>query len=266
MPFSEVDGTPLRGVAIEQEPDGRNFHVLRGFVYRDPIRDETVDVPVGLQTDLASVPWFLWWLIASYGKHTAASVVHDYLIVDKMTRAERVRADAIFFHALEESGNNWYRHRVMWAAVCAGLTMRKATPGRCVLFFAHLAAFWLAVLWAVGALGWLERQPWLTWIPGERSLPFHHHFAAAALAAAVLLAVGFAWAWAPTADRPLRFKLWPSAVTAVGIIALPTLVIGAAALIVYGIDWLAALGQWLAGRGYEKPTPPRARLRPVRAA
>jgi len=262
MPFTELDGQPLQGVLIEQEGNGRLFHLRRPFLYQDPIRTETVEAEQDLETDLASVPWFMWWLIASYGKHTAAAVIHDQLVVPVMTRDERVRADAIFFHALEESGNNWYRHRVMWSAVCAGLTMRKATPVRFVLFWANLLALWIAVSWAAGLLGWLERQPWLRFIPYEHRLPFTHHFAWAGLAALVLLVAGFAWALAPTADPVLGRKLWPSAVTAVGIIALPTIFIAAGALVVWSIDWVAALVQALRGRGFEKPTPPRASVLP----
>src|SRR5918912_2844829 len=108
MPFHEADGTRLRGIEIEQVPDAGIFHLRRPFNYHDPVRDETIDVDAGLRTDLASVPWFLWWLIASYGRHTAAAVVHDKLVTPRMTPAHRVRADAVFFHALEESGNNWY--------------------------------------------------------------------------------------------------------------------------------------------------------------
>jgi hypothetical protein len=76
MPFSEADGRPLAGIEIEQEPDRPLFHLRRSFDYHDPVRNETIDVEPGLRTDLASVPWFLWWLIASYGRHTAAAVVH----------------------------------------------------------------------------------------------------------------------------------------------------------------------------------------------
>ena len=106
MPFAEEDGSPLRGIDIEQEPAGSLFHLRRAFSYRDPVYQDSVDVEAGLATDLASVPWFLWWLIASYGRHTAAAVVHDKLVVPTMQPAERAHADATFFHALEESGNN----------------------------------------------------------------------------------------------------------------------------------------------------------------
>src|SRR5262245_9192911 len=37
----------------------------------------------GGKTDLASVPPFMWWLVASYGNHTRAALLHDALYVDK---------------------------------------------------------------------------------------------------------------------------------------------------------------------------------------
>lgn len=261
MPFAEEDGSPLRGIDIEQEPAGSLFHLRRAFSYRDPVYQDSVDVEAGLATDLASVPWFLWWLIASYGRHTAAAVVHDKLVVPTMQPAERAHADATFFHALEESGNNWYRHRVMWAAVYAGLTMWKVAPVRFVAFWLHLLGLWIAIGWSIGLLGWLERQPWLRWIPYEGHLPLTHHFAAAAVFAAVLFVIGFAWSFAPSADRVLARKLWPSAVTAVGIIALPTVFIGLGSLVVWAIDWFAACVQAALGRGFERPTPPRPTFR-----
>jgi Protein of unknown function (DUF1353) len=123
MPFLDANGVPPAHIKLEQlrDPDGQlsaYFDVLEPFEYRDDRLGTTVLVPAhGEPTDLASVPWVLWWLIATYGRHTGAAIVHDTLVVDRMAREERVRADTIFFHALEESGNNWLRHRLMWAAV-----------------------------------------------------------------------------------------------------------------------------------------------------
>lgn len=243
MPFMEEDGTELKGVLVEQQTDGHYFHVRRSFTYIDPVLDKTVIVPEGLKTDLSSVPWFLWWLVASYGTHTAAALVHDYLVVPKMTRAERIEADAVFFHALEESGNNWFRHRVMFAAVSWGLSMRKAAPILFWLFVAHLAAFWVPVLWGIGGtIGW-----------------FDHGTTAWEIALLTGLA-GFVWARVPTTTPELAWWLWPASVAAVGVVAVPVVVIFPSVFAVYAIDLLAAVGQRLRGRGWEWPTPPWPRV------
>lgn len=241
MPFLDANGVPPAHIKLEQLRDGEGqlsayFDVLEPFEYRDDRLGTTVTVPAhGDPTDLASVPWLLWWLIASYGRHTGAAIVHDTLVVDRMTREERVRADTIFFHALEESGNNWFRHRLMWAAVGWGLTMRKAAPVLFVLFALHVLAFWVALAW---------------------SLVGGTHRTAAALAALALAAAGAAWRRVPTAAPELAWWLWYVAAVGVGLLAPPLAVIVVSVGVVYLIDVGAACLQALTGGGWEKPTRP----------
>jgi uncharacterized protein DUF1353 len=241
MPFLDANGVPPAHIKLEQLRDNERqlsayFDVLEPFEYRDDVLGQTVVVPAhGDPTDLASVPWALWWLIASYGRHTGAAIVHDTLVVDRMTRAERVRADTIFFHALEESGNNWFRHRLMWAAVSWGLTMRKAAPVLFVAFIAHVVAFWDAVGWAVFGDGYRG---------------------AAGLGALVLFVLGVAWGRAPTASPELAWWQWYVATLGVGLLVPPLVVIVASVGIVYLIDVGSACLQALTGGGWERPTRP----------
>ena len=119
MPF-----IPDEPVQLEQV--GRNtFRLLRGFTYVDRYGDRHRIEPakVGL-TDLASVPWILWWFVASYGRHTRPALVHDQL-VDEI---DRHRADLIFRHALQEVGVGWLRRWLVWTAVSFETTFR--TVGR----------------------------------------------------------------------------------------------------------------------------------------
>jgi uncharacterized protein DUF1353 len=241
MPFLDADGVPPAHIKLEQlrEPDGQlsaYFDVLEPFEYRDDRLGTTVLVPAhGDPTDLASVPWVLWWLIATYGRHTGAAIVHDTLVVDRMTREERVRADTIFFHALEESGNNWLRHRLMWAAVSWGLTMRKAAPVLFVLFTLHVLAYWAAVAWALFG---------------------NAHRVAAATVALALFVLGLAWARVPTAAREVAPLLWYLVALGAGLVAPPLAVIFVALGLVYLIDLAAACLQAATGGGWELPTRP----------
>jgi hypothetical protein len=241
MPFLDANGVPPAHIKLEQLRDEKGqlrgyFDVLETFQYRDDVLDQTVVVPAhGDPTDLASVPWLLWWLIASYGRHTAAAIVHDTLVVDRMTRAERVRADTIFFHALEESGNNWLRHRLMWAAVSWASTMRKSARVLFVVFIAHVVTFWAAVVWAV---------------VGGR------YAGAAAVLALALFVLGLAWSRVPTAAPELAWWLWYLSALGVGLLAPALAVIVASVGIVYLIDVLSASLQALTGGGWEKPTRP----------
>lgn len=247
MPFLDANGASPAHIKLEQlrDKDGQlsaYFDVLEAFEYRDDVLGQTVIVPAhGDPTDLASVPWVLWWLIASYGRHTGAAIVHDTLVVERMTRAERVRADTIFFHALEESGNNWLRHRLMWAAVSWGMTMRKSAPVLFVLFVAQLAVFWAAVLWV--ALGGAHRG-------------------GAAAVALVLFALGLAWARVPTSAPELAWWLWYVAALGVGLLTAPLAVILISVGVVYLVDVLAACLQAATGGGWEMPTRPAPLRRP----
>ena len=246
MPFLDANGVPPAHIKLEQlhDPDGQlsaYFDVLEPFEYRDDRLGTTVLVPAhGDPTDLASVPWVLWWLIATYGRHTGAAIVHDTLVVDRMTRPERVRADTIFFDALEESGNNWLRHRLMWAAVSWGLTMRKSAPVLFVVFSVHVLAYWAAVAWVL--LGGAHRVT--------------------VAAALVLFVLGLAWSRVPTAARDLAPALWYLVTLGVGLLALPLLVIFVTLGIVYLIDLAAACLQALTGGGWERPALPAPLRRP----
>ncbi|MDR1995121.1 DUF1353 domain-containing protein [Azonexus sp.] len=84
-------------------------------------------VPVGFETDFASVPRLpVVWLAAGDTARQAATV-HDYLyslngvaLADgqvQPTRVSRQVADAVFEEAMAVSGVSWWRRQAMWMAV-----------------------------------------------------------------------------------------------------------------------------------------------------
>jgi hypothetical protein len=259
VPFSNPEGDAPARVVLEQVDDTQ-FRVLEPFKYVDPAGNE-YDVPASDPadpndvTDLASVPWILRWLVASYGQHTTAALLHDRLVRPGITCSERVEADTVFFRALEESGNNWMRHRLMWAAVAVGGTMWTHARGLCILFFAHLVAFWIALLWAVGLLAWLARQPWLDWIPYLDRVPFQHHERWAAIVAAALFGLGFAWRAVRTADPALSWWMWLAGAVGVGLIVPPCALIAASVRAVHGIDYVVAAIKAAGPGPYRQPSP-----------
>jgi hypothetical protein len=172
-----------------------------------------------------------------------------------MTLPERVKADTVFFRALEESGNNWMRHRLMWAAVAIGGTMWSHAKALCLAFFAHVLAFWVALLWAVGLVAWLVRQPWLDWIPYIDRSSFAHHERWAAIAAGALFLLGFAWRAAPTADAALAWWMWIAAAVGVGLVVPPCALIAASVRVVQLIDYLVAVVRSAGPQPYEQPSP-----------
>jgi hypothetical protein len=120
----------------------------------------------GGRTDLASVPSLFWWLIASYGNHTRASLLHDALYVDEgRPPVPRRTADRLFLTALREPGpqkGGAFRHWLMWAAVSAFGTMRFKLG---LLFGLHLVAVWALTIgatvwaWHDGVVG-IDWRPW----------------------------------------------------------------------------------------------------------
>jgi hypothetical protein len=129
MPFYDEQGGPLDRIYLVQRSP-RHFQLLRPISFLEAGQSESqrVEIPahdpdrpaVGdNQTDLASVPPFLWGLIASYGRQTAAALLHDHLSAearhgDTATRIERRRgADRLFGVALLDSGISLLRMLIM---------------------------------------------------------------------------------------------------------------------------------------------------------
>ncbi len=120
MPFAPtVPQVVLRQITFTK------FALLEPFSYtppRGPQRTYQVDPKIVGSTDLASVPWFLWWFVASYGRHTAAALVHDELV----DTINRTHADWVFRAALKESGVRFIRRWLMWSAVSFETRFRTA--------------------------------------------------------------------------------------------------------------------------------------------
>jgi len=177
--FSWESGSVVLGDATPdpelRQVDEDTFVILKSFCYRaartDPDADsvylvpgEDFDPPAQLasgqrvvvppetsgKTDLASVPSLFWWLIASYGNHTRASLLHDALYVDAgEPPVPRRTADRLFLTALREPGpqkGGAFRHWLMWAAVSAFGTMRR---GLGLVFGLHLIAVWTLTIWGI---------------------------------------------------------------------------------------------------------------------
>ena len=82
-----------------------------------------VDVPIGFDTDGASIPRFLWAILPTWGRYSRAAVVHDYLY--RMLREStphpaapsRKKADGIFLEAMAVLGVSRLVRYVIWGPV-----------------------------------------------------------------------------------------------------------------------------------------------------
>jgi len=92
---------PIAPVDFRPFVDGRNWIVRQPLVYRIGVSNDSITVPPGFVTDLASIPPALQSIIQQNGPYLLPAVVHDYLYW-KQT-CTRDQADQIFLLAMIEN-------------------------------------------------------------------------------------------------------------------------------------------------------------------
>ena len=67
-------------VTVSPVPDGKTWAIVEPFGYEVGSKGsgETVDVPAGFQTDIASVPRPFWPWLPRWGRYGNAAILHDY--------------------------------------------------------------------------------------------------------------------------------------------------------------------------------------------
>lgn len=107
-------------VAVEQI-DAKQWRVTTPLRWAAP-DGNLVTVPEGATTDFASTPRAAVWLKPRTGRHTAASVIHDYLWreVCPTGAVSYRRADRVFRQVMHDAGVPLLRRWVAWAAVRLG--------------------------------------------------------------------------------------------------------------------------------------------------
>ena len=118
--------TPLRLEFI----DGKNWRVTEPFEYRLGSDDgsESIQIPIGFETDFASIPRGLWNIFPPTGGYGKAAVVHDWLyrrrIIttgDGSTRlCNRGEADKILLEAMGVLGCSRFTRWTIYSAVRVG--------------------------------------------------------------------------------------------------------------------------------------------------
>jgi len=110
---------PLR---VDLLSSGRKARLTRDYKVRTRISPHSqVIVPLGFETDFASVPRILWSVLPPWGRYSPAAVVHDWLYFNrKNMAAKRKRADKVFYWLMKEFGVPWWKRRVMYLGVRIG--------------------------------------------------------------------------------------------------------------------------------------------------
>ena len=113
MPFeNELD---LRSL-----PEKDAWRVLAPLFYRIK-GDRLIVVPVGYETDLASVPRIAWRIVPrDQAEARRPAVVHDYIYTHLTKSFTKKEADQVFYDALLEEGLSTPLAWLMWCAVRIG--------------------------------------------------------------------------------------------------------------------------------------------------
>jgi hypothetical protein len=199
---------------IELKVSGyRTFQVVKPFVYVDKKQEVWPILPnEGTDTtDLASVPPWLWGLIASYGRQLAPALMHDYYCsVARKAKAQangdtgkvkeaydaRHATDLRFREALRVKGVAWFRSNVFWAAVTFDRYKSFKWPIAVMMIVQAMAA-------AVGVVGaivvwlfhWTRTEVWPSTQarPQSSSLAGHPWFWLILAGCGLIISVAYGW-------------------------------------------------------------------------
>lgn len=173
---------------VEKDSGGlarESFRMLRRIAYKDEQYGEIL-VPADLdafETDFASVPALLTWLVPKTGAHLPAALIHDGLVGGKDYVAtgyppeadpiDRVAADLVFRRAMRDSYIPLIRRWLVWSAVSLGTIWNgSASWSRAQHLRYRITAFGslaiIAVLGVVATLDLLDVVAWLPWMGADR--------------------------------------------------------------------------------------------------
>lgn len=109
-----------------------SFVLLNDLCYEG--KDESWTIPSGFETDFATVPRIIQWLIPTYGKYTLAAILHDYFCVELSRAYKQQRepfitssdTDGTFRRVMRELGVPFAQRWLIWTGVRWGALANKA--------------------------------------------------------------------------------------------------------------------------------------------
>lgn len=99
--------------------DGRTWVLRQEFGYDVGAEDskDRINVPVGFQTDFASIPRPLWIILPKWGKYGNASVIHDWLYWEGELNRSRSAADGVLLEGMVVLNVNFLVRYAIYLAV-----------------------------------------------------------------------------------------------------------------------------------------------------
>jgi len=107
---------PFLSELVVKKIGDRRWELVEEFKYQ-PLQGRLITVPVGFQTNFASVPRLPIAFLLAGDTAQKSAVVHDYLYNGIEEGFSRKRADSILLQAMKEEGLWWWRRSLMWFGV-----------------------------------------------------------------------------------------------------------------------------------------------------
>ena len=101
---------------------GRFWRVAQGFSFISD-KFEPVEIPQGFDTDFASIPRAVWWILPPDGQYSQAACLHDFLYQKRKDltfegpKRSRKECDQIFLEAMKTLGVGYFTRYAMYNAV-----------------------------------------------------------------------------------------------------------------------------------------------------
>lgn len=111
------------GTKAEFSDDGKAVRLLEPIQFRTK-SGKLGTVPVGFESDLASVPRFFRRVFPKMDKHYRAAIIHDWLCKNPWF-ATKLDADETFLHYMKAGGVEWWKRALMYAGVRLYSPFRK---------------------------------------------------------------------------------------------------------------------------------------------
>ncbi|MGI8427010.1 MAG: DUF1353 domain-containing protein [Actinomycetota bacterium] len=172
---------------IRLDEDGDKFWLLTASLsYTDPsgkthlVPDPCVPLRIPhFRTDLASIPGIFTWFVPTYGVHTKAAVVHDFLCQTLETKEDRFDADKVFRDGLRELKVKGLRRFFMGSAVSWGsmLGVTFLHIWSYLLLVLAYAGFWFSPFWRTFPSFMARWAPAICFPASPRRIPSLEFFA-----------------------------------------------------------------------------------------
>lgn len=121
----QIQASELPPPVISYSVDDKCWYLEAEYSYQDG--ENLVKVPKGFDFDLASIPRFLWWLIAPFELSITAPLLHDFVYVYRGDLPEasivpvriynRKEADGLFKRIMKQEGVSKWRITAAYFAV-----------------------------------------------------------------------------------------------------------------------------------------------------